>query len=441
MLLSAVLIVKNEEKTLTRCLESIRGVVDEIVVVDTGSEDGTRDAAGRFTQQVDDFEWCDDFAAARNFALERATGEWVLSIDADEWMLEPAAARARLEAFTREHGEDVIGTFDIVNEMGADGQRSVFAAHRFFRRGRFHFLGAIHEQLVSVTEPGRAKDVAATGIRLGHSGYAQAADAADHKSHRNKRMLATELERHADDEYCWHQLGKAHFALGEFGEACAAFERAWGCVKFQAGLAPSGRLGGVTSSFLIDLIATRAYALVNAGAIERARDVLREAEAHPDPFLRAALAASPDFHYVKGYVLLQLGDLEASRAAFERALAAGPENEQVLGTGSYGALYHLGLLREGAGDIHGALEHYLKSMVANPSYRPVLSRCIDLAVEYRISLPSQVWELCDREVFAAMYAERVRSLVAGGDRDAAGLLLKVAQQLSWELVKKCVGSN
>lgn len=85
--LSVVLIVKNEEALLANCLESVKDA-DEIIVVDTGSIDSTKEIAARFTDKIFDFEWCDDFAAARNFALSKATGDWVLSIDADE-TLEP----------------------------------------------------------------------------------------------------------------------------------------------------------------------------------------------------------------------------------------------------------------------------------------------------------------------------------------------------------------
>ena len=76
MTVSIALIVKNEEKTLDRCLASLAGAVDEIVVVDTGSTDATRAVASRYTDRIFDFAWCDDFSAARQFAFER--GDWRL---------------------------------------------------------------------------------------------------------------------------------------------------------------------------------------------------------------------------------------------------------------------------------------------------------------------------------------------------------------------------
>lgn len=81
---SLCMIVKNEEKRLGRCLDSVRGLVDEIVVVDTGSTDATRDLARKYTDRVYDFTWCADFSAARNFSFSLATGDYLLWLDADD---------------------------------------------------------------------------------------------------------------------------------------------------------------------------------------------------------------------------------------------------------------------------------------------------------------------------------------------------------------------
>lgn len=84
MAVTFALIVRDEEHNLPRCLESIQGAVDEIVVVDTGSHDATRDVARRHTDQVYEFTWVDDFSAARQFAFDQASGDWVGWVDADD---------------------------------------------------------------------------------------------------------------------------------------------------------------------------------------------------------------------------------------------------------------------------------------------------------------------------------------------------------------------
>ncbi len=93
--ISCCMIVKNEEKILARCLDSIRDLVEEIVIVDTGSTDRTKEIAARYTDRIYDFEWIDDFAAARNFAFSKATKDYIYSADADEVVDEENRARFR----------------------------------------------------------------------------------------------------------------------------------------------------------------------------------------------------------------------------------------------------------------------------------------------------------------------------------------------------------
>ena len=90
------MIVKNEETSLARCLDSVQGIADEIVIVDTGSTDLTRQIAAEYTDCIFDFEWVDDFAAARNFAFDQASCEYILWLDADD-VFEPED-RAKLIA-------------------------------------------------------------------------------------------------------------------------------------------------------------------------------------------------------------------------------------------------------------------------------------------------------------------------------------------------------
>ncbi len=82
--ISLCMIVKNEERVLARCLDSLRGLMDEIIIVDTGSTDKTKEIAARYTDKLYDFKWIDDFSAARNFAFSKAAKDYIYSADADE---------------------------------------------------------------------------------------------------------------------------------------------------------------------------------------------------------------------------------------------------------------------------------------------------------------------------------------------------------------------
>ena len=94
--ISLCMIVKNEERILARCLDSVRDLVDEIIIVDTGSGDATKQIAADYTDKIYDFAWIDDFSAARNFAFSKATKEYIYSADADEVLSEENRNRFRL---------------------------------------------------------------------------------------------------------------------------------------------------------------------------------------------------------------------------------------------------------------------------------------------------------------------------------------------------------
>lgn len=94
--ISLCMIVKNEEKILARCLDSVADLVDEIIIVDTGSTDTTKEIAGRYTEHVYDFQWTDDFSAARNFVFSKASMEYIYSADADEVLSSENRERFRI---------------------------------------------------------------------------------------------------------------------------------------------------------------------------------------------------------------------------------------------------------------------------------------------------------------------------------------------------------
>lgn len=85
--LSLCMIVRNEEQNLSECLDSVKNVVDEIIVIDTGSTDETVGIAESYGAQVEHFPWCDDFSKARNESIKYASGDWILWLDADERLL------------------------------------------------------------------------------------------------------------------------------------------------------------------------------------------------------------------------------------------------------------------------------------------------------------------------------------------------------------------
>ena len=127
--ISMCMIVKNEQNILARCLDSYAGTYDELIIVDTGSTDNTKEIAARYTDKIYDFEWTNDFSAARNFAFSKAECEYIFSADADE-VLDDTNNYA-----LRELKHVLLPEIDIVQMyyVNASGYNSVYNAHKELR--------------------------------------------------------------------------------------------------------------------------------------------------------------------------------------------------------------------------------------------------------------------------------------------------------------------
>lgn len=144
--LSICMIVKNEADVLERCLTCVDGIADEIVVVDTGSTDGTPEIARRFTPNVYYFDWCDDFAAARNFSFSKATMEYTMWLDADDVI--DGENRGRLLELKRTL-HPAVDMVMMRYEVAFDGQGNPTLSYyreRIFRTAlQYRWVGAVHE--------------------------------------------------------------------------------------------------------------------------------------------------------------------------------------------------------------------------------------------------------------------------------------------------------
>lgn len=211
------MIVRNEEKFLGGCLESVKDVVDEIVIVDTGSTDGTKEIAREYGARVFDFPWSGDFAAARNEALGHCMGEWILYIDADE-RLRPAD-KSYVRGILSDSGK-VAYTVLFYPIVGYTAYRE----YRIFRNDpRIRFEGVIHESMVSpichvAREDGL--EIGESDLVIDHLGYE---GDLTHKHVRNVSLLRAQIENDPERIYLRWQLGAALKGLGDTDGA----ERAW----------------------------------------------------------------------------------------------------------------------------------------------------------------------------------------------------------------------
>lgn len=219
--LSLCMIVKNEEKTLRVCLESVKDIVDEIIVVDTGSTDNTIQVAKSFGAIVEKFEWIDDFSAARNRSLERATGDWILYLDADE-KITPENGQMIREAIRHPDLTAVNMIEHIPQEKGNLFKTASSDYCRLFRNDpKIRFAGRIHEQILPSINSINGK-VLKSSIRIDHWGFAISEEKRKTRAERNLKLILLELEEDPsknDDPFTHFNIGMTYAAMGRNSEA------------------------------------------------------------------------------------------------------------------------------------------------------------------------------------------------------------------------------
>lgn len=334
--LSLVMIARNEARCIERCLSSVRAHVDAMLVLDTGSTDATPELARAAGARVEHFDWCDDFAAARNAALARADADWSLVLDADEWLVDGAAALQALRA----QPPSYIGVLRVDSLYGADAaaaQRSASWLSRVLPRGA-RYEGRIHEQ------PAASWPRQRLGVTVLHDGYMAAAMRG--KQGRNDALLRRALRERPDDAYLHYQLGKDLELRERFAEAWPCYERALLGVRAR-------------DPWRHDLVLRALFTLKRNGA-HAAAVALAEAE-------MAAFGDSPDFCFALGDVLLDWAAHEPARgpalvplieSAWLRAIAIGERPDlpdSVHGRGSFLAAHNLAVLYDGLRDAPRAL--------------------------------------------------------------------------------------
>lgn len=191
MKISACTIAKNEAKNIARCINSYKGFVDEIIVVDTGSTDDTVRIAEECGATVLYFDWCDDFSAAKNFAIEASTGDWIIFLDADQYFCENCGKQVRRAIENAERkGTNAIFAREVNIDLSTGKLKSEVGIVRIFHADlRYHY--PIHESIFS-PQGLKIMSVQKAQFFYYHTGYSS--DRFVDKLERNLRLLQKEMD-------------------------------------------------------------------------------------------------------------------------------------------------------------------------------------------------------------------------------------------------------
>jgi len=345
MKLSLCMIVRDEEADLPACLESVKGVVDEICIVDTGSTDRTVAIAEGYGARVEHFTWCDDFSAARNASLAMAEGDWILVLDADEFLATEDARQTLTEFAARHHqlgGQVTILDRQEQGELRSRVTRFLPAARKPNYRGRFHEQPHFGDSLAPHQH---------TGIEVVHYGYTKEAIANKDKIGRNRRFLSAMIEAEPDDPYLHYQLGRTYLVGESFMEALDSFTAALDNVPTNA-------------PYLALLVELTGHCLRKLDRSQEALSLIQQ--------VAPAFADRPDTCYLEALLALDVGELELAEARFQRCLTLeepdGVGGSSASAARTWGPAYHLAVLREVLDMPEEAREWYERALEFKPDH-------------------------------------------------------------------------
>lgn len=358
--ISLCMIVKDEAQNLKRCLESVAGAVDEIIVVDTGSTDDTCKIAREMGAQVDFFPWNENFSDARNASLERATGEWILFLDADETLAEESkAALHRLAVDSNVEGYFV----KILNYLGNEGwiETCTDMVFRLFRnRAQYRFRGAIHEQIADVIleKNSRAVYRMAEELVIIHYGYLDRHIEEKDKKNRNIKIIEKELAEDPENRLLRYHYGVELYRAGRYGEAAEELTRA------ANGIDPN-------TIYLPKLLRYIVMSHQSAGQPEQALEVAAIGHGFfPD---------YADLYYYAGLLHLELKQYVKAGEAFQKAVNMPAQPAYYASFGGvrgFRSYYHLGQISEIFLNYEEAIKYYMASVQDNSDFLHALEGII-----------------------------------------------------------------
>ena len=360
--ISLCMIVKNEGQTLSRCLDSVLSIVDEIIVVDTGSTDSTCEIAHQYGANLHHFPWNDNFSDARNASLELAQGDWILFLDADE-ELSPDSREILIRLI---ENETIEGYFvKIMNHLGKEGWIETVPdlVFRLFRNKKeYRFRGAIHEQIADVIleKNSKARYQVAEDLIIIHHGYLDEVIEEKDKKYRNLKLIEKELQLNPNNRLLQFHCGVELFRAERYAEAATVL------IQSATDIDPN-------TIYLPKLIR---YIVMAQQSSDQLHEALNSATLGLKLFPNYA-----DLYYYTGLILLDLKHYSQARNAFLQALSMPEQPPQYASFGGirgFRSYYYLAQIAESFLDKEEALKYYLYSLRDNAHFTHALESLVGI---------------------------------------------------------------
>lgn len=293
--ISICMMVKDEEKNLPRCLDSIKLLLDlglaELIIVDTGSRDSTVEIAKKYTSKVYFHHWNNDFSSMRNKTISYAKGEWIFIIDADEELVKSEELISLVNSKGIKNFSTIVLQVKSFNDLNNIEVAALNPSPRLFRNdGKVEYVGAVHNQ------PLFKEPIKVTSIILNHYGYIITdKELMEKKFRRTKSILETELEKSPTNVYYQFQLGVTYDMHGDYKDAYNQFKKAYDMLQGESDITKREKIY-LYSSFARSASLNKMYQAVIKICLEGIR-------------LRGDFI---DLYFILGITQRQVGDYENS---------------------------------------------------------------------------------------------------------------------------------
>lgn len=372
MSISLCMIAKNEENVLGRCLESVKYLVDEIIIVDTGSTDSTVKIAEKYGARIFYYKWDNSFSNARNCSLEKATKDWILIMDADDEFEKKDRDKLLKLVNDKDNHTDIyfLQTLSYSGDKPAYENITMNLNIRLIRNGKgYKFIGNVHEQIVPPpNHSNNSQNIKIEDIRFYHYGYLNEIIKAKNKRKRNMDLIKKNLDKNSNNSFMLFNMGNEYYAMSQYKEALEYY------MKSYENFVPQE---GFSSKLILRLVSCN--------------QILRNYEMEYK-FIDEGLKYYPNFtdlEFIRANTLMGEGKYLSAINSLEKCIQMGEppvEINELVGVGSYKTYYVLSNIYFNLKEYDKALYYCDKVLKSNPQYIKSYSRLVQIMGAKKFSI-------------------------------------------------------